>query len=235
VLSHKAEFYMRFVQLSTNGLFYATNREVLARPSVARRPKHSTDQLIVPRHAVQLSALWVCIRSPSQMHQSDAVARLWNPLHEMSPFIATTVALASASVLPPLQADENDLACRGVLDRISHVGANRAYAGVIDNLMPLGASSHSQSADLPRKVFDAVVVACKHIKQLDLHSATRSSVHSAYTERCDYHAPTSLQAHDAVGIQSVGTQHWLPEGFSSDLVPCHSSVSRNDNPWISLS
>jgi len=82
----KAENYMRWVPLCGDGVFWAAKWEVQVKKELRVRVKRrKTDQWILPEHAVDLVALWICCRSPDEMENGVPVSRAWDPLLEAHP------------------------------------------------------------------------------------------------------------------------------------------------------
>ena len=83
---HKAENYMRFVQLCGDSIFWAAIWEVrVKRADRIDRAAWNTDQWVQPARSVRLVALWLCGRNASQMRQGDEVAVCWKPELEAHP------------------------------------------------------------------------------------------------------------------------------------------------------
>ena len=87
-LRAKTEFYMRFMPLFGDDVFWAAQFELLVDPKRQKRLKKDTDQWAFTSDAVQITALWMCGRTPAQMIPGDKVTLAgWNPSAEVNPHL----------------------------------------------------------------------------------------------------------------------------------------------------
>lgn len=83
--SHKAENYLRFVQLFGDGVFWAAKWEVRVHRADRVIVPHQTDQWVQRARSVRLVALWLCARRACEMHAGDAYSLEWSPMREANP------------------------------------------------------------------------------------------------------------------------------------------------------
>ena len=83
---HKAEHYMRFVQLPLSLQFLAVKWEVRTHRNFRVTVARQTDQWVQQPNSVALAALWVCSCHHSEMIGGSYVAPAWHPLLESNPF-----------------------------------------------------------------------------------------------------------------------------------------------------
>ena len=82
---HKAEHYMRFVQLPSLQ-FYSVKWEVRTHRNFRVTVARQTDQWVQQPNSVVLAALWVCSCHHSEMIGGSSVSPAWHPLLESNPF-----------------------------------------------------------------------------------------------------------------------------------------------------
>ena len=81
---HKAEHYMRFVQLPSL-LFYAIKWEVRTHSNFRVTVARQTDQWVQQPNSIVLAALWVCSCHHTEMIGGSSVSPAWHPLLESNP------------------------------------------------------------------------------------------------------------------------------------------------------
>ena len=84
-LFNKADSYCRFVDLCGDGVFFACKLELLVNRDAAVKVQRKTDQWVQPASAVNLTAVWICVRRAAEMHLGSPVSPRWNPLLESNP------------------------------------------------------------------------------------------------------------------------------------------------------
>jgi len=84
-LSHKVGFYMRFVPLCRDGIFWSARWEVRVDRS-DRVVAKGTDQWVQEERSVRLVALWLCGRRAEDLEVGWEVSRCWDPQMEANPF-----------------------------------------------------------------------------------------------------------------------------------------------------
>merc|ERR1712232_1105332 len=83
--SRKAENYIRFVPLCSDGVFWAAKWEVRCDRSQAIGKEKHTDQWVQPAGTVKLVSLWLCGRTREELRCGDSLSRAWIPEFEGNP------------------------------------------------------------------------------------------------------------------------------------------------------
>ena len=83
---HKAEHYMRFVQLVPSLQFFAIKWEARTHRNYRVTVSRQTDQWMQQPSSVSLVALWVCSRHHREMDGGSYLSPAWHPLLEANPF-----------------------------------------------------------------------------------------------------------------------------------------------------
>ena len=88
---HDAEFYSCYVELFSDGLFYAVKLELLCPGSdLKKHHNHArTGQFVAPSQKVITDAIHVRIIGGNQLEPSTGIFHYWDPLHEANPLCGT--------------------------------------------------------------------------------------------------------------------------------------------------
>ncbi|CAE6971442.1 unnamed protein product [Symbiodinium sp. CCMP2592] len=104
-LRHKVENYMRWIPLCGDGLFWAAKWEVVYAPSGSMKHGKRTDQVIQSAESVELTALWLSVRSESMLPEGTTVQAKWSPEREANPCL-TRSRRRSSSLMQTLNFKE---------------------------------------------------------------------------------------------------------------------------------
>ena len=94
----KVEYYAPFVQVCSDGVFWACRWEVRADRARRARVTGKTDQWIQPADSIRTMALWLCGRVAKDMVQGAPVMALWIPRLEANPFDRERTRRAAAEM-----------------------------------------------------------------------------------------------------------------------------------------